>query len=370
MTKVRIGILFGGKSVEHEVSLQSARNVYEAIDPAKFEIVLIGIDKTGRWEVRETKLLENAVGPNYELPSSNEASALAVLPGPALTDRKLATAQSRLPSLDVVFPLLHGTYGEDGTIQGLLKLAGIPCVGCSVLGSAVGMDKDITKRLLRDAGLPVARFVTLNARTADAVNFDSLAEQLGTPFFVKPANSGSSVGVSKVRNECEWAAARALALRFDHKILVEELITGHEIEVAVLGNDNPEASIPGEILPRHDFYSYEAKYLDENGAALKIPAALSPETSELVRRLAIQTFQVLEGRGMARVDFFVTNEGRAFVNEINTIPGFTKISMYPKLWAASGVSYSALIEKLVALAVESHARDQKLETTICPDLAP
>jgi D-alanine-D-alanine ligase len=320
--------------------------------------------------VRETRLLENAVGPNAELPASNEAAAIAILPGPALTNKSLETAQPRLPILDVVFPLLHGTYGEDGTIQGLLKLAGIPCVGCSVLGSAVGMDKDITKRLLRDAGLPVARFVTLNAHAAKAASFDSLSRQLGAPFFVKPANAGSSVGVSKVRNECEWDEARGLALRFDHKILAEEFIAGREIEVAVLGNDTPEASIPGEILPRHDFYSYEAKYLDENGAVLNIPAALSSETSELVRRLAIQSFQVLEGRGMARVDFFVTDEGRVFVNEINTIPGFTKISMFPKLWAASGVSYSALIEKLVALAIESHARDQKLETTISPDLAP
>jgi len=357
MAKQRVGILFGGKSVEHEVSIQSARNVYEAIDKSKFDVVLIGIDKAGRWQAADMARLQAATSPTAELAAGASDGALAFVPGEA-------------PPYDVVIPLLHGTYGEDGTVQGLLKLANIPFVGAGVLGSAVGMDKDVAKRLLRDAGIPVARFVTLTPRTAGAASFETLAAEFGAPFFVKPANSGSSVGVSKVRNAAEWAAARAEALRYDGKLLVEEFIRGREVEVAVLGNDDPQASVAGEIAPRHEFYSYAAKYLDEHGAALRIPAALAPEVAERVRSLAVRTFLALECAGMARVDFFVTEAGGIYVNEINTIPGFTKISMYPKLWEATGVTYAQLIERLIELALERHRAEQRIETTFRPVLPP
>jgi D-alanine-D-alanine ligase len=368
MAKQRLGILFGGKSVEHEVSLQSARNVFEAIDQVKFDVVLIGIDKAGRWQVRDTALLRAAVTPTAELKAGNGDHSLALVPGATDSALQETGARGALPPLDVVIPLLHGTYGEDGTVQGLLKLANVPFVGAGVLGSAVGMDKDVAKRLLRDAGIPVARFVTLTAATAGLRTFESLAAEFGAPFFVKPANSGSSVGVNKVRNAAEWTAACENALRYDRKILVEEFIRGREIEVAVLGNDDPQASVAGEIVPQHEFYSYEAKYLDENGALLRIPADLPAATAALVRELAVRAFQVLECAGMARVDFFLTADGRAYVNEINTIPGFTKISMYPKLWEASGVSYTELIERLVALAIERHTQEAKLETSFRPKL--
>jgi D-alanine-D-alanine ligase len=366
MAKKRLGILFGGKSVEHEVSLQSARNVFEAIDPAKFDVVLIGIDKAGRWQVRDTAQLQSATAPTAELDAGDDRHELALVPGASHGSLRETGAQGALPPLDVVLPLLHGTYGEDGTVQGLFKLANVPFVGAGVLGSAVGMDKDIAKRLLRDAGIPVAKFVTLTAKTAAQITFAELVAQLGVPFFVKPANSGSSVGVSKVRSSSEWTVAREEALRYDRKVLVEEFIRGREIEVAVLGNDDPQASVPGEIVPQHEFYSYTAKYLDENGALLRIPAELPPTTASLVRGLAVRAFQVLECVGMARVDFFVTEDGRAFVNEINTIPGFTKISMYPKLWEATGLPYPALIERLIALAIERHAQEARLETSFRP----
>ena len=366
MAKKRVGILFGGKSVEHEVSLQSARNVFEAVDPAKFDVVLIGIDKAGQWHVCDAALLGAAASPKAELAAGAGGESLALVPGgtePALVG---VGSHRGLPPLDVVFPVLHGTYGEDGTVQGLLKLANVPFVGAGVLGSAVGMDKDIAKRILRDAGIPVTRSVTLTARTAPGVTFEELAGKFGAPFFVKPANSGSSVGVSKVRDAASWAAARTEALRYDRKLLVEEFISGREIEVAVLGNDDPRASVPGETIPQHDFYSYEAKYLDENGALLRIPAGLTPAIGERVRQLAVDTFIALDCAGMARVDFFVCADGRAYVNEINTIPGFTKISMYPKLWEATGVPYRDLIERLIDLAIERHQREQQIETSYRP----
>ncbi len=366
MAKKRVGILFGGKSVEHEVSLQSARNVFDAIDRSRFDVILIGIDKAGQWHVCDEALLAAAASPTAGLAAGAGGESLALVPGE--TEGALVGAGSHrgLPRLDVVFPVLHGTYGEDGTVQGLLKLANVPFVGAGVLGSAVGMDKDVAKRLLHEAGIPVTRSRTLTERTAAAATFEELAAEFGVPFFVKPANSGSSVGVSKVRDAAGWAAARTDALRYDRKLLVEEFIRGREIEVAVLGNDDPQASVPGEIVPRHDFYSYEAKYLDENGAALRIPADLPAATAATVRQLAVRTFEALECAGMARVDFFVDADGRAYVNEINTIPGFTKISMYPKLWEATGVPYARLIERLLDLAIERHAREQRIETSYGP----
>jgi D-alanine-D-alanine ligase len=264
--------------------------------------------------------------------------------------------------LDVIFPVLHGPFGEDGTVQGLLKLANIAFVGAGVLGSAVGMDKDVMKRLLRDAGIPIARFIAVSRYSSKQTGFDDVRGRLGLPLFVKPANLGSSVGIHKVSHRNQFERAVRDAFNYDNKILVEECINGREIECSVLGNDKPIASVPGEILPRHEFYSYEAKYLDENGAVLEIPAKLLPDTAERIRQLAIQTFSVLCCEGMARVDFFLRNGKEIIVNEINTIPGFTRISQYPKLWEATGISYTELIDRLIQLAIERFEREKRLKT--------
>jgi D-alanine-D-alanine ligase len=264
-------------------------------------------------------------------------------------------------SVDVVFPILHGPFGEDGTMQGLLKLANIPFVGAGVLGSAVGMDKDVMKRLLRDAGLPIASFLAIKEN--DIPSFEEVAEKIGLPFFVKPANLGSSVGVNKVNDEKDFENAIREAFAFDRKIIIEENIDGREIECAVLGNDDPIASIPGEIISDHDFYSYEAKYIDEHGAKIEIPAKLSDELIAKIQALAIKTFKTLDCEGMGRVDFFLKNDDEIIVNEINTIPGFTSISMYPKLWQASGISYPELIDRLIQLAFERFEKEKKLKTS-------
>ncbi|HYF10228.1 MAG TPA: D-alanine--D-alanine ligase family protein, partial [Candidatus Paceibacterota bacterium] len=262
----------------------------------------------------------------------------------------------------VVFPILHGPMGEDGTVQGLLTLAGVPFVGSGVLGSAVGMDKDAMKRLLRDAGLPIAKFVTLRASEKRPA-YAAVARKLGKILFVKPANMGSSVGVSKVRNAKEFAAALDKAFEYDSKILIEEFIPAREVECAVLGNEEPIASVVGEIIPTHEFYSYEAKYLDENGAALEVPAKIPQALSRKIQKMAVEVFKVLSCEGLGRVDFFLTEKGRIYVNEINTIPGFTSISMYPRLFSASGISYPDLIDRLIQLALERHARSKDLKTS-------
>jgi D-alanine-D-alanine ligase len=305
---------------------------------------------------------------NPKLIKLNEAgqSELAVVPGE--TGQQLTTVSGPLAarSLDVLFPVLHGPYGEDGTIQGMLKLAGIPFVGAGVLGSAVGMDKDVLKRLLREAKLPTVKFIVVHRRNKDTITFERVREELGIPLFVKPANLGSSVGISKVTSIEDFRQAIELALSFDNKILIEEGIKGREIEVAVLGNEDPIASVPGEIIPHHDFYSYEAKYIDENGAALEVPAKLSPALIADAKDLAVKAFKTLECEGMARVDFFLVDNKSFLLNEINTIPGFTKISMYPRLWEASGIPYSELIDRLIKLALERHSRDKKLRVSYEP----
>lgn len=361
--KIRLGILFGGKSAEHEVSLQSAKNVIEAVDPEKYDIVLITIDKRGHWYLADpSELLLNPDNPKLiRLIQSDEQ--LAIVLGD--DNQQLIRLKSKEPvdPLDVIFPILHGPYGEDGTIQGLLKLANIPFVGAGVLGSAVGMDKDVMKRLLRDAGIPIARFVTLNRDSGDQARFRVLVEQMGSPLFVKPANLGSSVGVHKVSAEDQFESAVREAFQFDSKILVEEFIQGREIECSVLGNENPMASVPGEIHPQHEFYSYEAKYIDEKGAVLEIPANLPAHVVTAIQDMAIRSFQALCCGGMARVDLFLQGDEEIIINELNTIPGFTRISMYPKLWEASGISYSALIDRLVTLAMERNELEGKLKTS-------
>jgi D-alanine-D-alanine ligase len=359
--RMRVGILFGGRSAEHEVSLQSAKNIIDAIDTNKYEVVLIGIDKKGQWHLNEESqfLLPAAESGLPGLPERGEN--LALVPGKQNDQVVALSGEQRLGSLDVIFPILHGPFGEDGTVQGMLKLANIPFVGAGVLASAVGMDKDVTKRLLREAGIPIARFIVATRYSQKEIGFDYAQKQLSLPLFVKPANLGSSVGIHKVKDRQEFESAVRDAFNYDNKILIEECIDGREIECSVLGNDNPIASVAGEILPRHEFYSYEAKYLDENGAVLEIPARLPPEISGRIRDLAIKTFSVLCCEGMARVDFFLKNSREIIVNEINTIPGFTTISMYPKLWEATGISYNELIDKLIELAIERFEREKRLK---------
>jgi D-alanine-D-alanine ligase len=363
-SKIRVGILFGGKSAEHEVSLQSAKNVIEAIDREKYDVTLIGIDKTGRWRLSgDADFLLSADDPKaIHLQDSGEQ--LAVAPGAQSSPLTPVSGGAISEKVDVVFPILHGPLGEDGTVQGLLKLANLPFVGAGVLGSAVGMDKDVMKRLLREAGIPNAASIVVHRRELKSVDFQKVTNELGLPVFVKPANLGSSVGISKARNLDEFARALSKAFRFDNKILIEEFIKGREIECSVLGNEDPIASVPGEIIPQHEFYSYEAKYLDENGALLEIPAKLPPETVERVKELAVKTYKTLCCEGMARVDMFLREDDSLYINEINTIPGFTKISMYPKLWEASGIGYAELIDRLIQLALERHEGESKLNTNV------
>lgn len=317
--KIKIGVLFGGKSAEHEVSLQSAKNVISGLDKNKYEIKSIKINRDGKFN------------------------------------------PSVLKGLDVVFPVMHGPFGEDGSMQGLLKLMNVPFVGPSVLGSAVGIDKDVTKRILRDAGIPIGKFITI--RKVSEINFQKARKELGLPLFIKPANMGSSVGVSKVRNENEFKKALVEAFKYDIKVIIEENIAGREIECALLGNDVPMASIPGEIIANQDFYSYNAKYID-TGSVAEIPAKIDKKTEKKIQELAIETFQVLNCEGLSRVDFFLKKNGEVLVNEINTIPGFTNISMYPKLWEASGIPVSKLLDRLVDLAFERFEREKNLKTSV------
>lgn len=359
--KINIGILFGGKSAEHEVSLQSAKNVFDAIDKEKYDPILIGIDKSGKWLLNsESTFLLNEDNP--QLIKLNQSSDLVALVPQSAGEISNFTNSSQNLKIDVVFPILHGPFGEDGTLQGLLKLANIPFVGASVLGSAVGMDKDVMKRLLRDAGIPIGKFTVLKSHES-IPHFQKIKAELGLPFFVKPANMGSSIGIYKIHNEPEYNNGILKAFEFDNKIILEEFIKGREIECSVLGNENPIASIPGEIISNHDFYSYDAKYIDEHGAALEVPAKISDPIAKQIQELAIKTFQTLSCEGLGRVDFFLKDTNEVIVNEINTIPGFTKISMYPKLWEASGISYADLIDKLIQLAIERFDKEQRLKTS-------
>ncbi len=366
MQKIRVAVVFGGRSAEHEISLLSARNIVSALDPDKYEPVLIGIDRSGRWYLNEgsMKLLGEEAANTIRLDdSATEVALFSTGPTSELATRNGGT----LGHVDVLFPVLHGPYGEDGTIQGLAKLADIPCVGAGVLGSAVGMDKDVMKRLLRDAGIPIAPFALLTAprRGRQGFTYNDLVGTLGRRLYVKPANLGSSVGISRVTGPEEFDAALDLAFRYDTKVIVELEVSGREIECSVLGNEEPIASVPGEIIPSNGFYSYKAKYLDENGAKLCIPADLTGEQVRTVQETALHAFEALCCEGMARVDGFLTAEGSFVVNEINTIPGFTRISMYPKLFEASGIGYRELVDRLISLAIERHKRDEGL--SLSPD---
>jgi len=331
MARLRVAILAGGRSSEHEISLASARSVLESLDPEEYDVATVAIGRDGRWEL--------GVG---------DGSVAETLPVPA------ANAPATLGAVDVVLPILHGPFGEDGTVQGLLELAGVPYIGAGVAASALCMDKDLFKKVLRDSGLPVARHVAL--REGDAVQ-----NPFGFPCFVKPARLGSSVGITKAHDEAELRAAVELASRHDDKVLVEEFLDGIEVEVGVLGNREPIASIPGQIVPLgHEWYDYESKY-EEGGMDLVIPPELPEAVIEEVQRTAVESFRVTECEGMARVDCFVVDGDQVVVNELNTIPGFTSTSVYAKLFAASSVPYDELLRRLIQLALERHERRSKLE---------
>ncbi|HEX9788644.1 MAG TPA: D-alanine--D-alanine ligase [Candidatus Binatia bacterium] len=360
--KLRVALLFGGKSAEHEISLTSARNIFEAMDKRKYDVVAIGIDKQGRWFVDDqARLLRSATQPRVEFGGAKNAAA--VLPGDTKTPMVRPFTGAPFGGVDVAFPVLHGPFGEDGTVQGLLKLAHVPFVGAGVLGSAVGMDKDVMKRLLRDAGIPIGKFLAFQRRDEKALSYGKIKKHLGLPLFVKPANLGSSVGISKVSRKREFTGAIKKAFNYDDKIMIEECICGREIECSVLGNESPIASLPGEIIVQHDFYSYDAKYLDDQGARLEIPARLPNKIMKEIQKIAVQAYRTLCCEGMARVDFFLRPSGQVLVNEINTIPGFTKISMYPKMWQASGLSYSRLIDRLIGLALERARKETRLRSS-------
>lgn len=362
--KMRVGLLFGGKSTEHEVSLISAKNILEALDLEKYEPILISINKQGEWHLESQEALKRINFSHAILEDCSEK--LAIIPVrecKQVVSYKGSKLQETL-QLDVIFPILHGVHGEDGTMQGLLQLANIPFVGAGVLGSAIGMDKDVMKRLLQQANIPVARFICLYDYQ-EIPYFEKIVNDLGFPFFVKPANAGSSVGITKVNSQETYQDALKNAFLYDRKILLEEYIQAREIECAVLGNEELRASMPGEVEPLHEFYSYEAKYMDAKGAKLHIPAKnLSKEQITDIQAMAIKTFCALCCEGMARIDFFLTKNQKLLVNEINTIPGFTRISMYPKLWEVSGLPYAKLIDQLIELAIARHVKGKKIRTTI------
>ncbi|MDR1673059.1 MAG: D-alanine--D-alanine ligase [Bacteroidales bacterium] len=356
--KLKVAIIFGGKSAEHEISLVSATNIYRSVDRIIYEPLLLGIDKQNRWcyhprytdgyvDLAERPYFEDA-SPVYLRVEDN---------GAAVVHRQ---SNQVLETFDVAFPIIHGTFGEDGTLQGFLKSLDIPFTGPDVLASAVAMDKDVTKRLLRDAQIPVADFFTLFKHHPSAHSYEEITRRLGLPVFVKPANSGSSVGVSKAVDKRSFEQAVADAFRFDNKILVEEAIIGKEVECAVLGNEQPKLSVVGEIVPTKDFYSYDAKYLSVDGAKLKIPADIAPDLADAIRQTAAKAYRAISCEGMARVDFLLRNDGSFVLNEINTLPGFTAISMYPKLWEHAGILYKDLITELIQLAVARRIRDAKL----------
>jgi D-alanine-D-alanine ligase len=364
-TKLRVGILFGGRSGEHEVSLASAASVIRALDPEKYEAVPIGITKEGRWLVGAVaqKLLPEVLKSGERVVLPADPSAASLLP--------VAPAGSHQGSqgihVDVMFPVLHGTFGEDGTVQGLLELAGLPYVGAGVLASSVGMDKDVQKRLFEYAGLPIVPFVAVSRKEWEREPKRTLAKiqkALRYPLFVKPATLGSSVGMTRVAKAKELPAALNLAAEFALKIIVEKAVNAREIEVSVLGNDDPKASVPGEIIPHREYYDYTAKYLEE-GTRLEIPAKLTRAQAKKIQEYAIRAFRAIDGTGMARADFFVDKKtSRIFINELNTIPGFTSISMYPKMWEASGISYKELIDRLIQLALELHAEKARTKYSI------
>lgn len=344
--KIKVAVLFGGKSCEHEVSLQSARYVIESLNREKYTVTLIGIDKKGQWHYYEEQdYLTNADDP--------EAIELG--------EKKGAVDLWQLPStLDVIFPVLHGYLGEDGAVQGLLKVLNLPYVGADVLSSSIGMDKDAMKRLLRDAGVPVAKFLTLHKHEQHLWPRERILDEMQLPLFVKPSNGGSSIGISKVKERWELEPAIAGAFQFDRKILIEEAIVGREIEFSLIGNENPSISLPCEIVPKGEFHSYSSKYVDPEGAEFIIPIQLEHEALIALQRVALKGYRTLCCEGMARVDLFLKPNGEVVLNEINTIPGLTRLSPYGKMWEASGLSFSSVVDKLIEYAFDRFNKENEL----------
>jgi D-alanine-D-alanine ligase len=356
--KRRVAVVFGGRSAEHEVSVISARSVLAALDPKRYDVLIVGIDKRGRWH--HLKALPDASGGGALATVGEEGQGVALARDPG--ESALIADDGTRREIDVVFPVLHGPFGEDGTIQGMLELADVPYVGAGVLGSAVGMDKAVQKVLFQAAGLPVVPHEVVLERDweEDREVVEARAAGLGLPLFVKPAALGSSVGISKVKHLDELTGAIEEALSYGRKVLIERAMEGaREIECAVLGNDDPVASVPCEIVTDHEFYDYRAKYVDTDGTAFDVPARLPQGVAEDVRRMAVAAFQAIDGAGMARVDFFYREPDEVILNEINTIPGFTQVSMYPKMWEASGLRYADLIDRLIELAIERHGSERK-----------
>jgi len=360
--KTIVGILCGGRSGEHEVSLLSAKSVISAIDREKYEAQIIGIGKDGRWNLmNEKSFLKNQDDPS-KIGLSDNGEEIFISPTP---NNSIFHTKDKAIHIDVIFPVLHGTYGEDGTLQGMLDMISIPYVGADYLGSAVAMDKDVAKRLLKQAGLPTPDFLVFNREDTQNIEdiLDTIEKTITYPLFVKPANLGSSVGIEKVKDQTELKTALNEAWLYDIKVIVEKGLDAREIECSLLGNYEVLASELGEIIPNHDFYSYEAKYLDPNGANLVVGVEIDPKIKKNIQDLAIKAYKTLGCEGMARADFFVENgTNNIYINELNTIPGFTKISMYPKLWEKSGIEYSELIDKLINLAFERHEIRQRLKT--------
>ncbi|HXF56473.1 MAG TPA: D-alanine--D-alanine ligase family protein [Actinomycetota bacterium] len=358
----RVAVLFGGRSAEHEVSVASARSVVAALDPDRYEVLAVGIDKEGAWHLLPSV---PPPPPGGGLASVGRQGPRVALAAEAAEPALVGEDGSRHP-VDVVFPLLHGPYGEDGTVQGMLELAGVPYVGSGVLASAVGMDKAVQKVLFVAAGLPVVPHLVVHEREweEDREGVEARAAELGLPVFVKPATLGSSVGITKVKELHRLATAVEEALSYGRKALVERAVEGaREVECAVLGNDDPVASVPGEVVPAGEFYDYRSKYLDQ-GTRLEVPARLPTEVAEEVQRLAVSAFRAIDAAGMARVDFFYREPDELFVNEINTVPGFTEVSMYPRMWQASGLSFPELVDRLLELALERHERERKKGRTL------
>lgn len=372
--KIRVGLIFGGKSGEHEVSLASAQSVARAIDTDKYEVVLIGVAKDGRWIAGGNALrLLAAASPTHLLSAGLETNGASGATESTNTKELVPGANgtaSPLSSIDVAFPLVHGPFGEDGTIQGLLELADIPYVGAGVAASAVGMDKALMKSIFRANDLSQVDWMVILRRDWEAKpeeTIRSIESAFGYPCFIKPANLGSSVGVTKAHNWDELAQALATAAQFDRKLIAERAVDAREIECSVLGNDEPIAAIPGEVVPKREFYDYTAKYADNAGTELKVPADLTPELTRSIQEIAVRAFKAIDGSGLARVDFFLERgTDRILLNEINTIPGFTSVSMYPRMWAKTGLTYPALIDRLIQLALERYAERKKSKTTYEP----
>jgi D-alanine-D-alanine ligase len=363
MARKNLAVIIGGKSPEHAISLRSGRSVIQALNKDKYNVYVIGIDKKGTWFLQDTHdFLDHEDDTNKIVlkPSGTEVYLHTDGRRAFLTERK---ENRKITQLDAAFPVLHGAFGEDGVIQGIFRSVNLAFVGVDVLASAAGMDKDIAKRLWRDSGIPVADFVTLTPETRKKYTFHTVSAKLGLPLFVKPANAGSSVGVHKVLIAKDYEAALDDSFLYDRKILVEEAITGIEVEVAILGNENPKASVVGAIVPTEEFYSFEAKYISTTGAKLLIPAPVDAKTAKNIQKTAIKAFQCIGAEGLSRVDFFLREDGSIVLNEINTLPGFTSISMYPKLWEASGLPYSELLDRLIQLGIKRHQKMQQIKTT-------